>query len=313
MTAIPVAKNTVVPAMILMAAAMLLAPVVDAVAKYLAVNFAVSPAMVTFSRFLVQSLFLLVFIGVAWMRRDLAFAISWLNILRGMLMGLAALMFFTAIKYMPLADAIAVFFVEPLILMLLSSMFLGEVIGWRRRIAAIIGFCGALIVIQPSYALFGPVSLLPLCTAFLFAVYLVLTRKAGADDDPVTMQFFAGLGGVVLCGAVMMIGTPLGIEDLSFTLPDQTRGWALLLAIGLLATATHLLIVMAFSMAAASILAPFQYLEIITATLLGFILFNDFPEPAKWLGIFIIIGSGLYSFLRERSLEMEDKSTPYHG
>ena len=146
-------------------------------------------------------------------------------------MGLAAMLFFTAIKYMPLADAISVFFVEPIIVMLMSAVFLGEKVGWRRLLAAVVGFMGAIIVIRPSYELFGLVSLLPLCTAFLFSIYLILTRVSGGNDNPLIMQFFAGIGGVVLCGSVLMVGTPLGIEDMSLTVPQESRAWALLLAI----------------------------------------------------------------------------------
>ena len=309
MSALSIPRNTIVTAMMIMASAMLFAPIMDAIAKYSAIHFAVSPATITFGRFWVQTFFLLLFLIVAWSRRDLAFSFSGLNILRGLLMGLAAMLFFTAVKYMPLADCIAIFFVEPLIVMLMSSVFLGEVVGWRRRIAAFIGFCGAMIVIQPSYELFGAISLLPLCTALLFSTYIILTRKAGGTDEPLVMQFYAGVGGVLICGSIMAIGTPLGVEDLSFTLPQESRAWALLLAMGFLATAAHMLLVIAFAMAPASILAPFQYLEIVSATLLGFFLFNEFPDPLKWLGIFIIIGSGLYTFIRERQVEREENAS----
>ena len=172
-----------------MVAAMLFAPLMDAIAKSLATQSDVSPATVTFGRFVVQSIFLGLFVAVAWMKGAMKYVLSWMNILRGMLMGLAAMLFFTAIKYMPLADAIAVFFVEPLIVMLMSSVFLGEKVGWRRVTAAIIGFGGAIIVIRPSYELFGAVSLLPLCTAFLFSVYLILTRISGSNQEPLVMQF----------------------------------------------------------------------------------------------------------------------------
>lgn len=305
MTVEAVPSRRIARAMVIMIGAMLFAPFMDAIAKSLSTIHDVSPATVTFGRFLVQSLFLFVFIAVAWARRALPFQFSWMNILRGMIMGLAAMLFFVAVKYMPLADAIAVFFVEPLIVMLLSSVFLGEVVGWRRRIAAFAGFCGALIVIRPSYELFGLISLLPLCTAFLFSVYLILTRKAGGNDEPLMMQFYAGIGGVTLCSVILMAGTAAGSVDFGLSLPTDSRGWALLLGIGLFATSSHLMIVMAFSLAAASILAPFQYLEIVSATILGYLLFGDFPDAAKWLGITIIIGSGIYIFLRERRIEIE--------
>ncbi len=298
-------RSQVVRAMIIMVGAMLFAPVMDAIAKILATQHAVSPAMVTFSRFTVQSVFLFVFLGVAWRNGILPMYFSALNVIRGMLMGLAAMLFFTAVKYMPLADAISIFFVEPIIVMLMSVVFLGETVGWRRLLAAVIGFAGAIIVIRPSYELFGLVSLLPLCTAFLFSVYLILTRKSGSSDDPLIMQFFAGIGGVILCSSVMLLGTLLGSEDFALTIPDNSQAWSLLLGIGFFGIASHLLIVIAFSMAPASVLAPFQHVEIVSATILGYLIFNEFPDMVKWLGISIIIGSGFYIFYREQKVEEE--------
>lgn len=299
------ANTQIARAMMIMVAAMLFAPVMDAIAKSLATQSNVSPATVTFGRFVVQTIFLGVFVGVAWAKGVFKFVFSWLNILRGMIMGLAAMLFFTAIKYMPLADAIAVFFVEPLIVMLMSSVFLGEKVGWRRVTAAIIGFGGAIIVIRPSYELFGLVSLLPLCTAFLFSVYLILTRISGSNQEPLVMQFYAGIGGVLLCSAVLAVGTPLGSVDFGLSLPTSNQAWSLLLGIGLFAVASHLLIVIAFTMAPASILAPFQYIEIVSATILGYLIFNEFPGSIQWVGIAIIIGSGIYIFYREQQLERE--------
>ena len=292
-------------AMAIMVAAMLFAPAMDAIAKTLATQYAVSPATTTFARFVVQSTFLFMFVGLAWRIGDLPVYFSRINVVRGMLMGLAAMLFFVAIKYMPLADAIAVFFVEPIIVMLMSALFLGEKVGARRLIAALFGFVGAIIVIKPSYELFGLVSLLPLCTAFLFSVYLILTRLSGVNDPPLIMQFYAGIGGVLLCGSVLVIGTFFGAEDFELTLPERSQAWALLLSIGLFGVASHLMIVIAFSMAPASILAPFQYIEIIGATIFGLILFNEFPDFIKWIGILIIVGSGAYIFFREQRLEKE--------
>jgi len=299
-------QSQLVKAMAIMVMAMLVAPVMDAIAKSLATWHDVSPATVSFGRFFMQAVFLSGFVFVAWWRRHLPVCFSPINILRGMIMGCAALLFFTAVKYMPLADAIAVFFVEPLIVMLLSSVFLRETVGWRRRVAAVVGFAGALIVIRPSYELFGLISLLPLAAAFLFSLYLILTRRAGSDDDPLIMQFYAGIGGVIVCSLGLLIGEIMGFEDLRLSLPQTPQAWSLLAGIGLFAIASHMMIVFAFVMAPASVLAPFQYVEIVAATGLGLLLFGDFPEPLQWLGIAIIVGSGIYIFLRERALERSE-------
>ncbi len=300
-------NNQVARAMAIMVAAMLFAPVMDAIAKILAVRFDVSPATVTFGRFLVQTVFLFFFLALAWRARAVPIYFSGVNILRGMIMGLAAMLFFTALKYMPIADAISIFFVEPIIVMLMSVAFLGETVGWRRLVAAAVGFAGAIIVIRPSYELFGLVSLLPLCTAFLFSIYLILTRISGGNDNPLVMQFYAGIGGVIMCGGILIVGTSIGATDFQLTIPTDNQAWALLLGIGLFAVSSHMLIVIAFSMAPASILAPFQYVEIVSATFFGLILFGEFPDFTKWIGISIIIGSGIYIFLREQRQERLEK------
>lgn len=280
---------------------MSLLPVMDAIAKYLGEAGTISPGFITLIRFAVQLAlsfgFLLIFGGGISAIKPKRF---WMNFFRGMLIALASLMFFVAIKYMPLADAIAVFFVEALILTLLSMLILRERVGWRRISAVITGFLGALLVVQPSYAVLGPVSLLPLVTALLFATYLLLNRVAGQSDNAWTMQFIAGLGGIFVLGVVVIAGELANIEDMAFTVPTSQVDWGLLVLMGAIGVAGHFMVVRAFQMAPASLLAPFQYVEIIAAVLLGWLLFDDFPSLSKWLGIFIIVFSGLYVFWREQ-------------
>ena len=224
-----------------------------------------------------------------------------LNIARSLLIACAVTSFFTALRWMPVPDAIAVFFVEPLILTILSAIFLKEYIGWRRRCAVVAGFVGALIVIQPSYAVFGAVSLLPVLTACLFATYLILTKKLASGEDPLTMQFFSGIVGFAFLALVASTGSAAGISILAVIWPSPVQ-WLMLAGVGTIATVCHLMIVHAFRRAPASVLAPFQYLEIVSATTLSYLVFDDVPNAWKWLGISIIIGSGLYVWWRERQV-----------
>ena len=157
-----------------------------------------------------------------------------------------------------------------------------------------------MLVIQPSFSQFGAVSLLPICTALLFSFYLILTRKHGIGDNPINMQFYSGLGGMVFCASALILARLGGITDLTITIPQNYEAIGYIFVIGLIATAGHLMIVNAFSMAPASILAPFQYVEIVSATILGLLIFGDFPSPLKWLGTAIIIASGLFIFWREQ-------------
>ncbi|MBB4064892.1 DMT family transporter [Gellertiella hungarica] len=293
-------SNTVIRGMLLMTACMAVLPCMDAIAKYMAVVEGMSPAQVTFYRFffqLVATLPLLVTLnGRDFLRAKRPFA----NLLRGVLHGAASLLFFVAVKYMPLADVFAIYFVEPFMLTALSALFLGEKVGWRRWLAIVIGFGGAMIVIQPSYAIFGWTALLPVLCAFLFAIYMFLNRAIGDADPPLTMQTLAGFGGTLFMGMALLVGNAAAGSDFAPSLPHSWRALGLLLLLGALSGYLHLLVVRAFRMAPLSVLAPFQYFEIISATALGYLLFSDFPEPSKWLGIVIIVGSGLFILWRER-------------
>ena len=297
------AHSSVARGMALMIVAMLILPIMDGIAKLLSTQYGVTPGQVTFGRFLVQACLLAPIIVLLLGVRGLLPKKLMVNLMRGAIMGTAVLLFFTALRYMPIADAIAVFFIEPFILTILSVLFLKEVVGWRRTLAMIAGFLGALLIVQPSYAVFGPVSLLPMGTALLFAIYLLITRKVAGDDNPLTMQFAAGVGGSITLFAIMMLGNTLGVENLSTPdVPEFGIRWVLIFSLGALAAGGHLMVVQAFRMASASILAPFQYLEIIGATIIGFALFGEFPDAVKWVGIAIIVSSGIYLYFRGRKV-----------
>lgn len=283
--------------MLLMVCGMLLLPGIDAIAKGLSGS--VSPGQVAWSRFFFQTLILLPFVlraGALRVRGRL-----WIHAARGFLIALATLLFFTSLGKLPLADAISIFFVEPFILTLLAALVLGERIGWRRMLAVAVGFCGALVIIRPSYAVFGVTALLPMGAALAFACYVVLTRWLVREESVVTMQFTAGLFGAATMTAGLWFGMEAGIEMLTPAWPTA-REWLLLAALGAIGTSGHMLIVQAIRRVGASLVAPFQYLEIISATLLGLVFFGDFPDTTTWLGVAIIVGSGLFVFFRERQV-----------
>ncbi len=290
--------GNVVKGLTLMILAMLMVPGIDAFAKYLSAT--VSPGQIVWARFLFQSLFLapLVFLRPGprpTIRR-------WpLHFGRGVMIAAATLFFYAALQHMPIADAIAVFFVEPFVLTLISVVFLKETIGWRRVAAIVFVFAGAMIVVQPSYAAIGVPALFPLGTAVCFAIYLALTRSLALGEDALAMQLTAGVAACALMTGALILGAEVGIAVLTPVWPTATE-WVLMALLGVLATVSHTLIVIAFRHASAGILAPFQYLEIIGATILGLLIFGDFPSPLTWVGVFMIVGSGLYVFYRERRL-----------
>ncbi|MFC0246060.1 DMT family transporter [Falsochrobactrum ovis] len=291
--------------MIIMVMGVLLLPFTDAIGKWMSTMDNIPPATVAFLRFAVQCA--LTFVILLAMGGISQFRTSHLtvNLVRGALIGFTSLCFFMAIKYMSLADATAIFFAEPLILTIMSAIILKEKIGWRRYCAVTVGLVGTLIVIQPSFEVFGAISLLPLLCAVSFATYLILNRKYGVHEKPLVMQFYAGIGGGLTTAFAMLIASQTSVEDFHFSLTLTPSICLLIFLLGSVATVGHLMVVQAFKLAPASILAPFQYLEIVTAVILGLLLFGDFPTPSKWLGIMIIIGSGIYVFMRERNIKLE--------
>ena len=284
-----------------MAGAMIVLPAMDAIAKYMATFESMSPGQVTFYRFFFQLVCTLPLLFALFRWKALSANRPWMNLLRGALHGAASLLFFVAVKYMPLADVFAIYFVEPFMLTAMSALFLGDKVGWRRWTAIVVGFGGAMIVIQPSYEIFGLKALLPVCCAFLYSLYLFLNRAIGEADSPLTMQTMAGIGGTLFMAAALFGGNVAGIADFEISLPQSALALVLLLILGSLSGYAHLLIVRAFRLAPLSLLAPFQYFEIISATILGYALFNDFPTVSKWIGIGIIVASGLFIIWRERA------------
>jgi S-adenosylmethionine uptake transporter len=285
-------------AIAIMVPAMLMLPCIDAIAKFLADS--VPPGQVSWARFAFQTLAMLPFVvrGHGLRRPRHVF----LHALRGFAIALTTLIFFAALRYLPLADAIAIFFVEPLLLTLCSALFLGEQVGWRRMGAVLAGLVGAMIVVRPSFVNFGLPALLPLAAALSFAFYLLLTRWLSQRESSAHLQFYAGVSGCLIMSVALLVGEFAHIAVLDPVTPTLSQ-WALLAALGAIATLGHWLVVIAFKRAPASVLAPLQYLEILGATMLGWIFFDDFPDRVAWLGIAIIIGSGLYVAHREQVLK----------
>ena len=218
---------------------------------------------------------------------------------RGILLAIATVCFFAALQHLPLAEAITIYFVQPLLLTAISALFLGERLRLRRITAIAIGLVGVIIILQPSLIMFGWPALLPLLTAIAMACYVALTRRLAGQVHPYQMQMMVGLSATATLGLALLVGPIFEIPWTSFVWPtSQQLKWVAYM--GLAATIGHIFIVWATGNAPASILAPFQYLEIVTATILGYLVFNDLPEKSTVVGSSIIIISGIYLFQRER-------------
>ncbi len=274
----------------------LLAPGMDAFAKLASEEIPVGQTLAY--RFGIQTLILLpLAIVLGLLSRPSASAAIW-HLSRAALILLATGFFFTALRFMPIADAIAIFFVEPFILTLLGAVLPGESIGWRRLLACGVGFIGALIVIRPSFVELGPVALFPLGTAVSFALYMILTRRTAKDLHPVALQAWTALSAIILTLPLLFIFKGSGVAPLDPVEP-QGRFWFYLFGVGVVATATHLMLAGALRFAPAATIAPLQYFEIIAATVLGLLIFGDWPDRQTFLGIAIIIASGLFVIWRE--------------
>lgn len=287
-----------------------IAPLGDAVAKIL--GQAVPLGIVLLMRFGVQALLLapiLAFGGRPWRMSGRVLRLTWLRTVMHII-GIG--MMFTALQYLELADAVAIAFVMPFIMMFLGRFVLDEEVGARRLIAATVGFAGTLLVVQPSFTEVGWPALLPVGVALNFALFMLVTRQIAKDTDPIGLQTVSGAMAVAILAPVILLYNtgmldnivllpPLPALD-ALTLEWPTpQDWGLLFTIGTLGTLAHLLMTWSLKYAPSATLAPMQYLEIPFATGLGWVIFSDLPNPLATLGIAITVAAGLYIVAREHA------------
>jgi drug/metabolite transporter (DMT)-like permease len=275
-----------------------LAPVGDAVAKILGQTVPIGQLVLV--RFAVQALLLIPLVwltGRAWRMRP---RIAILTFVRTLLHILGIATMVTALKYLPLADAIAIAFVMPFIMLILGKYALNEEVGIRRILACLVGFLGTLLIIQPSFAEVGWPALLPVGVALNFAFFMLVTRQIAKETDPIGLQAVSGVIAVSVLMPLLLIFQGSGFEQMQLV---QVSGfdWSLLASIGFLGTVAHLLMTWSLRYAPSTTLAPMQYLEIPFATVLGFLIFQDLPNPVATVGIVITMLAGLYVILRERA------------
>jgi drug/metabolite transporter (DMT)-like permease len=218
------------------------------------------------------------------------------HILRAGLLVLATFTFFSALKYLPIADALAIFFVQPLIVTILSALVLKEHVGPRRWTAVAVGFIGTLIIIRPGFVEWNPGSLLALGGGTFLAIYFVMTRQISGQAHAIVTTFQTNLAGA----AMLCLVAPL-----VWVWPSPSQ-WALFAMLGMVATFGHFLVTRAYDFAEASLLAPLAYTEMIMATILGWYFFGDFPDSWTFVGVGVLISCALYISIRERKV----KATP---
>jgi len=264
-------------------------PFMDTIAKYLSSD--LSFFQITWARYFFTVFFTLPFMFF-FFRKNLTWTTQpKLQILRGLTLFSANVLFFYSISVISMAKALTLAFVAPLITTALSPFILGEKVGVRRWSAVLIGFVGSLIVIRPGFIDFNLASVAALGTGFFYGIYLIITRKLHDSDNPLLTLLLTGVVGAVI-GSFLV---PIVWVNPTF------NQWSLLALMGIFACVGHLFLILSLKYADASKLAPFGYFEIITNIILGYYFFRDFPDSWTFLGLLIIVSSGVYIFARERS------------
>lgn len=295
--------------MVMMIIAMLLLPIGDSFAK--ALTTVMPSPEVTMWRLLAQGMFL-VPVAVILRKRLHGRMFSPVVALSGLLITITLMSLIGAFAKMPIATAISIFFVEPLLLTLLAGPFLGEKVGPRRLAAVVVGLIGALIVIRPGFAQFGFAAVLPLIAAASYALNMIVLRRASEIRSGLTVQCGASAYAAIGTLIVMMFWYgPSVVTEAPATLPIWA--WGAMLGAGGFAAISFVLIAEAFRRVEASTLAPFQYLEILGATAVGYAVFGDFPDAMTWLGVAIILASGIYVFYRENKVATAQTKTRTAG
>ena len=262
-------------------------PIMDGFAKYLSSTIPV--LQITWSRYFFTVVIALP-IMIFFFRKNF----KWtdqpkLQLIRGVLLFSANILFFYSISIISLSKALTLAFIAPLIVTILSPVLLGERVGIRRWIAVIIGFIGSLIVLRPGFVEINLASIAALGTGILYGFYLIVTKKLHKSDHPLLTLLLTGVVGAIIGSLIMP----------SVWVQPTITEWYMMFAIGFFASIGHLFLILSLKYADASKLAPFGYFEIITNIIIGYYFFNQFPDNWTFLGLFVIVISGVYIFRRE--------------
>ncbi len=272
----------------LMVVAMLALPIMDAAAKYMSAR--IPTLQLVWARFFFHTLLLIPIALWHHPVRELFPQRAGLQTVRALMILCATALFFRAVALMPLADTLAVFFIYPFIITAFAPWVLGDRVGVWRWTATIIGFIGALVIIQPGFATLTQGVLFAIGAGFSYSFYALSTRKLAGIDPPLVTLFFTGLIGLVVTSVLL---------PFAWVVP-QAGDWMLMAVMGLVSAAGHYCVILASECAPAPLLAPLAYVEIISATLLGYFIFADLPDRMTWIGIAIIVASGIVIAWREK-------------
>jgi len=266
-------------------------PIMDGFAKYLSADLPI--LQITWARYFFTIVFILPVMFFFYNKQLVWSDKPKLQILRGLILLCANICFFYAISVISLAKALTLAFIAPLIVTAFSPVLLGEKVGFRRWTAVIIGFIGSLVVIRPGFLEINLASLAALGTGIMYGFYLIITRKLSTSDNPLLTLLLTGLvGGVIVSFIVPFIWVKPTINQ-----------WSMMAGIGIFASIGHLFLILSLKYADASKLAPLGYTEIIPNVIIGYYFFDNFPDNWTFLGLFIIVISGIYISRREATIK----------
>ena len=271
----------------------------DTTAKYLVRDH--SLFLVVWARYIGQMLVVTPFVWHRagpgfWRTRNLRMQLT-----RSAFLLAATVCFFAGLRYLPLAEGSAITFLAPIFIVVLSRPVLGERPTRARWVASIMGFVGILVLLRPGSSVLHPAVLLLIATAVCNALYQLLTRKLPGDSAHTTLFYSALIGAIGFTLAL-----PWGFDGATLT----WREGGLLLLLGLFAGLAHWLVISAFLIAPASLLTPFSYLQMIWATLFGYVIFAQLPDGLSAIGMAIIVASGVMLALQEQRRARLARSFP---
>ena len=264
-------------------------PIMDGMAKHLMVNTNIHFLEVVWGRY-----FFMVLISLPLTYFFFRNHLSWpkninIQIARSIFLFLSTILFFYAISVISLAETLTLAFIAPITVTLLSALILKEKVGFRRWSAVVVGFIGALIIIRPGFNEIQLATLAGLGTGIAYAFYIITTRKLSSIDSPLLTLIFTGLLGAIIISIIV---------PFVWISPTYNQ-WLFMIGLATFGTFGHLLLILSLKFAEASKLAPLAYFEIVNNIIIGYYFFGDFPDKWIWVGLVIIVSSGIYISIRE--------------
>jgi len=296
----PAETATPSSAILLIFASGLVFSFLDTSAKHLVTSGMAAP-FVTWVRFAVHALIVLVLFK-AWERPERLVPQSlWLQILRAVFMFGSTIFNFLALQTLQLAETVSINFASPMVITALAGPLLGEWAGWRRWLAVGVGFLGVIVITRPGFGGFGIGHIFSLCAMLSSSLYTIMTRQMGRRETAESLILYSA----VVPALFMLPAVPL-----AGSLPVHLYDWLVLFGLGVFGGFGHWLLIKAYQRASATALAPYPYLQMVWMIILGWLVFDQLPDRWTLAGAAIIVASGLYIIHREHTLRVQNRAAP---